>query len=72
MCEYCEPNKHGICTPMAVNDIGFKVPLVDLWLDNEKRNNRIIMLVHYDESEPLELGINFCPMCGRNLTVGGK
>lgn len=25
MCEYCEPNKHGICTPMAVNDIGFKV-----------------------------------------------
>ena len=55
MCKYCEPNKHGICTPMAVNDVGFKVPLVDLWLDNEKRNNRIIMLVHYDESEPLEI-----------------
>jgi hypothetical protein len=67
MCEYCEPSKHGICTPMAVNDIGFKVPLVDLWFDNEKRNNRIIMLVHYDESEPIKLNINYCPMCGRNL-----
>lgn len=26
-----------------------------------------VLQVNYDESEPLHICINFCPMCGRNL-----
>ena len=68
MCEYCKPNKHGLCKAMATNKVRtFKVPLVDLWLDNETRKNKMVLVVHFDEEEPLTIGINYCPMCGRKL-----
>jgi hypothetical protein len=69
MCAHCELNKHGFGKPMAKNKIGgISTPLVDLWLDNESRNNKMVLVVHYDEEEPLTIEINYCPMCGRKLT----
>lgn len=68
MCKYCELNNHGMGKPLATNNKGnFKYPLVDLWRDNETRDNKIVLVVHYDEEEPLTIGIKFCPMCGRPL-----
>lgn len=66
MCEYCEPNEHGICKPMAKRGIGFNTPLVDI--QRNENTNKLEMLVHYDSEEPLRLAINKCPMCGRKLT----
>lgn len=66
MCEYCEPNKHGICKPLASRYKGINTPLVDIW--RNENSIRLEMLIHYDGEEPLKLNIKFCPMCGRNLT----
>lgn len=65
MCEYCEPNKHGIRKPMAKRGIGFSTPLVDIQRD--ENTNKLVMLVHYDGEEPLKIAIKLCPMCGRKL-----
>lgn len=66
MCEYCEPSKHGICKPLASRYKGINTPLVDIW--KNENLSRLEMLIHYDGEEPTQLNINFCPMCGRNLT----
>ena len=65
MCEYCEPSKHRICKPLSSRYKGINIPLVDIW--RNENSSRLEMLIHYDGEEPLELNINFCPMCGRNL-----
>lgn len=65
MCEYCEPNKHGLCKPMAKRGIGFATPLVDI--ERDENTGKLIMLVHYDGEEPLKLVIKHCPLCGRTL-----
>lgn len=65
MCKYCEPNKHGICEPLARSGLGFGTTLVDIVKD--ENSDKLMMFVHYDGEEPLRLAIKFCPMCNRNL-----
>lgn len=65
MCQYCEPNKLGICKPMAKRGFGFNTPLVDI--QRNENINELEMLVHYDGEEPLRLTIKHCPMCGHKL-----
>ncbi len=65
MCKYCEPSPRGICKPLAVNDIGFKVPLA-LYARDENTGEPVLQ-VNYDEQEPLQISANFCLHCGRKL-----
>ena len=66
MCKYCEQNEKKLFKPMAVNDIGFKIPLVEIAL-REDTDNKVLQ-VNFDESEPLQIAINYCPICGARLS----
>lgn len=56
MCEYCEPNNEGDCEPFG-ND---KVYVFWLHKCYQKRWKIVSTFAEAD--------IDFCPMCGRNLT----
>lgn len=66
MCKYCEQNEKGLFKPMAVNDVvGFKIPLVEITLMDD--SDEKVLQVNFDESEPRQIAIKFCPFCGRKL-----
>lgn len=66
MCKYCEKDDSGLFKPLARNAQGGNASLVEIGV-NENTGDPV-MLVNYDESEPLQLGIHFCPMCGKRLS----
>lgn len=51
MCKYCEQNERKLFKPMAVNDVGFKIPLVGIAF-REDTDDKVLQ-VNFDESEPL-------------------
>ena len=66
MCKYCEQNDKRLFKPMAVNDVGFKIPLVGIAF-REDTDDKVLQ-VNFDESEPLQIAINYCPICGARLS----
>lgn len=67
MCEYCEADKDGTFKPLATNDRnGFKTTLVTIAVD--ENTGRKVLQINYDESEPLRLALNACPICYQPLT----
>lgn len=67
MCEYCEADKDGTFKPLATNDRnGFKTTLVTIAVD--ENTGRKVLQINYDESEPLRLALNACPVCYQPLT----
>lgn len=66
MCKYCEQSEKGLFKPMAVNDIGFKIPLVEI--THRDDSDTKVLQVNFDESEPLQIAINYCPICGARLS----
>lgn len=66
MCKYCEQNERKLFKPMAVNDVGFKIPLVGIAF-REDTDDKVLQ-VNFDESEPLQIAINYCPICGARLS----
>ena len=65
MCKYCEKNDNGLFKPLARNSLG-GASLVEIGVS--ENTGEPVMRVNYDESEPLQLGIHFCPMCGKRLS----
>jgi len=66
MCEYCEADKDGNFKPLATNDRnGFKTTLVTIAVD--ENTGRKVLQINYDESEPLRLTLNACPVCCQPL-----
>lgn len=57
MCKYCEQNERKLFKPMAVNDVGFKIPLVGIAF-REDTDDKVLQ-VNFDESEPLRNGLRF-------------
>ena len=66
MCKFCEQDAKGLFKPMAVNNIGFKIPLVEITLMDD--SDQKVLQVNFDESEPLQLAINYCPICGSRIS----
>ena len=68
MCKFCEQDAKGLFKPLASTEkAGFKVPLVGIVL-RENSDTRVLQ-VNYDEEEPLQLFINYCPICGNRISL---
>lgn len=65
MCKYCEKDSNGLFKPLARNSQGGNASLVELGVS--ENTGQPVLFVNYDESEPLQVGINFCPVCGSRL-----
>ena len=65
MCRYCEPNERGLYRPFAERNVGFHIPL--LGIEKHENTGHPVLTVHYDEDEPLQVLISFCPFCGKKL-----
>lgn len=63
MCRYCEDTPER--RPLAFNKLICN-SLVEITTCDSSPDTPVLQ-VNYDESEPLHISINFCPMCGRNL-----
>lgn len=57
MCKYCN---------MASGDISF-LKTENLWALRIERHNKSYSLIAGDIEDNIEIDINYCPMCGRQL-----